>query len=170
MDRATWRVRLQMVLILVGTVVALAVFSFGVWGFHRTAYGARVTACHLDAQGAYAKVRVNNLLKFSAHTKDVEVEFGSASDSLFGTAGTVSVRVPAHGHRTGVVRAEIPGFLVDPNFKGSTVYVEGAGKLVTKQFAREHPRRVRIETVPDDDNWLRCSIVEVTDDRAGPTD
>jgi hypothetical protein len=171
-----WRVRLQMGLLLVGVVVAFAVFLFGVWGFNRTVIGARVTDCHFDAQGAYAKVRVNNLLKSSAHTKRVEVDFYSkSSHGPSGTEGTVSVTVPAHGHGTGVVRAELPlqSILVDPKFKGRTIYVAGSstgGKLVTKQLAMKHPRKVRIETVPEDPNWLSCSIGEVTEDRADTTD
>ena len=135
-----------MALLLVGVVVAFAVFLFGVWGFNQTAIGARVTDCHFDARGAYAKVRVNNLLKSSTHTKRVEVDFYSKSnDSAFQTEGTVSVTVPAHGHGTGVVRAEFPlqSILVDAKFKGRTIYVAGSStgsKLVTKQFAIKHPK------------------------------
>jgi len=59
---------------LLGLVVIAGAFAaslFGVWGFNQTAIGAHVTECRFDAQGAYAKVPGNNLLRSSDHEKVV---------------------------------------------------------------------------------------------------
>lgn len=42
--------------------VAVAVVGVSVWGFTTQVVGTHVTACGVDSQGAYAKVRLNNLL------------------------------------------------------------------------------------------------------------
>src|SRR4051812_7994975 len=86
--------------------VAVAVLGVGVWGFTTQASGVHITECRFDAQGAYAKVRVNNLLA-GAHQQELFVKFyvvGSHLDPRAPYEGTIAeVMVPAHGQGTAVV-------------------------------------------------------------------
>ena len=165
-----WRVRLHMVLRVVAVAVAVAGVGFGIRGFQTKAIGAHVTACQFDAHGVYAKVRVNNLLRSSGHRKVVYVDFYAKSShgvpvSPYGSGGSADVTVPAHGHGTVIVRGAFPD--QSDKVKGRTIYALAHDGLVTvsKEFAMEHPTKVRTVTVPDDSSWLRCSIGEVTEYR-----
>lgn len=162
------RVRLRVVSGLVAGALALAALGFGIWGFKTKAIGAHVTDCHFDAQGAYARIRVNNLLGSSAHRKVVYVDFYAASShgapvSPYATTAWADMTVPAHGHGTGVIHGRFP--LRSDKVAGRTIYVlaDDYQVIVSKRFARNNPHEVRAETVPDDPSWLRCSIAQVTE-------
>lgn len=137
--------------------VAVAVLGVGVWGFQTQAVGQHITECHFDARGAYAKVRVNNLLG-GADTQQVWVNFSLPGESEPFESGFTSVTVPAHGRVTAVVHSQFPSR--DLNVKGRTVYMTvkhyEVPQFVTKKFALEHPGPTDAETVPDD-NSLHCS-------------
>lgn len=140
--------------------VAVAVLGVGVWGFQTQVVGAHVTACHFDARGAYAEVRVNNLLG-GADTQHVYVEFYVGGSEQPYEGGLAILTVPAHGRGTAVVRERFPPR--DSKVQGRTVYVTGRrtgdvndAKFRTEKFASNHPR-TSVETMPDDPNSLRCS-------------
>jgi hypothetical protein len=144
--------------------------------------GVQITACGFDAKGAYANVRVNNLLGFSAHRQRVLVGFSVKGSSWRGTGtfqqGRTQVTVPAHGRGTAFVQGHFPGhgsFLggthADFQVKGRTVYRWGdglSGRYVSKKFVLTHPKplyqnHIYIETVPDDLTSLRCEVLPVPD-------
>lgn len=149
------RTVLGIVAVAVAIIVAMASLAFGVTELRPKATGAHITACGFDAQGAYAKVRVNNLLRSSARTRHVFVDFSTKASHnphafTFGASTTVDVTAPAHGHGTGVVQVLRSDFRI---------------RVPSTRFARKHPTLVRTATVPDDPSLLRCSIAEVTEYR-----
>jgi hypothetical protein len=167
-DRMTPRSGLRLGLILV------AVLGFGIWGFATWIVGSHVTDCGFDAQGVYAKVRVNNVLG-GEHDQSVWVKFYLRDDVNEYEAGVVTARVPAHGYGTAVVHERFPpnGRFGDPtaedaNVEGLTVYRSMGPHLnfdppqdwrfVTTTFAEKHPARISIETVPFDPWILHCSV------------
>jgi hypothetical protein len=112
----------------------LAVLGLG-WAFFTQVVGTHITDCGFDATGAYAKVRVNNLLGSSAHKQRVYVDFylkGSPVQEGPYSASFTFVSVPAHGRGTSVAHGRFPlhGSFGNPtaddlHVKGRTVYVAG---------------------------------------------
>jgi hypothetical protein len=149
-----------------GAAVAL---GLGIWGFMTQAVGTHITDCGFDANGAYAKVRVNNLLG-GAHEQRVYVDFYvQGSPEAPYEATSAGVMVPAHGRGTSVMHERFPPHgsfknptAPDPKIEGRTVYVLGRGhdnpRFVTKKVALKNRGWVSIETVPDDKNSLSCAI------------
>lgn len=159
-------------------LVGIAVLGLGIWGFRTQAVGEHVTDCGFDADGAYAKVRVNNLFG-AAHEQHVHVTFHVNGDvmQLDYDDGLRSAKVPAHGAVTTVVHGSFPPLrmfsgvtAVDSDVRGRTVYRwEGRHvsfdpphdwRFVSKAFAAQHPGRTNAEAVPDDPSMLRCSTSE----------
>jgi len=168
-DRATVRTRLGL------GVIGIAVLGLGSWGFVTHAVGEHVTDCGFDADGAYAKVRVNNLFG-GEHEQDVHVTFHVDGDvmQLDYDGGRRSAHVPAHGAVTTVVHGRFPPLrmfsgetAVDSDVRGRTIYRwEGRNvsfdppfdwRFVSRTFAEQHPGSTNAETVPDDPSMLNCS-------------
>jgi hypothetical protein len=149
-------------------VVGVALLGAGIWGFSTQVVGMHVTECGFDSKGAYAKVRVNNLLG-GADDEHVYVDFSLKGEPAFESyeVGLAVVHKPAHGSVTAVIRERYPPPRIPtgegPDFivQGRTVYVLGRGheqpRFVTKKVALEH-RGVSIEKVPDDPSVLRCTV------------
>jgi hypothetical protein len=139
-------------------VMALVLVVGGIWGFNTQAVGQHITECHFDARGAYAKVRVNNLLGDGANTQQVWVNFYLPGEAEPYDGGVTSVTVPAHGRVTADVHAFFPWRAL--NVKGRTVYMYvktlGLPWFVTKAYHLQHPGPTAVLTVPDDPA-LRCS-------------
>jgi hypothetical protein len=123
-------------------LVGIAATGFGIWVIFQLfsqAVGTHITDCGFDANGAYAEVRVNNLLG-GAHNHEVWVDF--YLDGRPYPYGGAYFRVPAHGHGKTVVRP------------GVTVFVDGTHqgqvKSVTRAFAEAHTLSCRFDyTDPD---------------------
>jgi hypothetical protein len=159
-------------------LLGIAVVGLGIWGFMTRAVGEHVTDCGFDSDGAYAKVRVNNLFG-GAHEQDVHVTFHLNGDvmQVDYDDGLRSAHLPAHGAVTTVVHGRFPPlrmFLgataVDSDVRGRTIYRwEGRNvsldpphdwMFVSKTFAAQHPGRTSAEAVPDDPSMLHCSTSE----------
>ncbi|HET7741423.1 MAG TPA: hypothetical protein VFL67_12315 [Mycobacterium sp.] len=139
--------------------VAVAVLGVGIWGFHTQVIGGHVTECGFDSQGAYAKVRVNNLLGGDNYRMAYVFFSVAGQPEAYGERG-VRVHEPAHGHGTGVAHA---GFPPHGSVAGHTVYVLGRSydhpRFVTKKVALKlKHHRVSIETVPANPSVLRCRV------------
>jgi hypothetical protein len=93
--------------VVAGGVAGLALVVVGAWVIGTQVVGAHVTGCGSDSKGAYAEVRVNNWLG-GAHEQPVQVWFfADGAHKAYG--GTLaSVRVPAHGRGTAVLRGRAP--------------------------------------------------------------
>lgn len=115
----------------------------------RMQVSSHITDCGFDANGAYAEVRVNNLLG----VQEVWVDF-YLDGRQYTYAGDYNVR------GTTVLRAPFPG--EDDHVSGRTVYViRRVGhpftvKFVTRKFAEAHPALTRTEVVPDARHTLSC--------------
>ena len=168
-------------LILIVGVVALGLVGFG-WSLTR-AVGLEVTDCGFDAKGAYANVRVDNLLGFSARDQRVGVTFSMKNGRWRGNdtfpGGIARVNVPAHSRGTALVQAHFPphgsflgGTHEDLHVPGRTVYRFGdglSGRYVSRRFVMTHrdpvyQNHIYIETVPDDTSALRCRAFAVSDE------
>ena len=128
--------------------LGIAATGFGIWGLFQFFVGTHITDCGFDANGAYAEVRVNNLLG----VQEVWVDF-YLDGRQYTYAGAYNVR------GTTVLRAPFPredGYHVS----GRTVYVDGTHhgqvKFVTRKFAEAHPGRTLTEVVPDAWHTLSC--------------
>lgn len=152
-------------------LVAAAVLALGIVGIvvvNRVWLGEHIIDCGFDANGAYAKVRVNNLFG-GADDEHVYVDFSLKGEPAyeFYESGLAMVHKPAHGSVTAVIHERFPPPRVPtgegPDFivQGRTVYVLGRRheqpRFVTKKFALQH-RGVSIEKVPDDQSVLRCTL------------
>jgi hypothetical protein len=124
-------------------VGAVAALVLGIALFVTRPFGSQITACGFDAQGAYAKVRINNLLG-GTHEQELEVIFYvKGSDLRYGGmfgANSSDVVVPAHGRLTKVVYGGFPPR--NTTVEGRTIYSSWHGK----------------GTMPDDPNILRCDV------------
>lgn len=115
----------------------------------RMQVSSHITDCGFDGNGAYAEVRVNNLLG----VQEVWVDF-YLDGRQYTYAGDYNVR------GTTVLRAPFPG--EDDHVSGRTVYViRRVGhpftvKFVTRKFAEAHPALTRTEVVPDARHTLSC--------------
>ena len=129
-----------------------------------------VTDCGFDAQGAFAKVRVYNLLG-DADT-NVQVAFHIGADVAHYKPGedaeydieSATAHVQALSAGTVVVHGHFPPHGSWSNPTGMDLHVHGRtvyrffNRLVTKQFALKHQRKTVMETAPDDRTSLNCSI------------
>ncbi len=140
-------------------VLGIAATGFGIWGcfqFFTRVVGTHITDCGFDANGAYAEVRINNLLG-GAHQQEVWVDF--YLDGRGFAYGGAYPRVPAHDRGRAVVRAPFPPG--DDHVSGRTVYVDiydGHDTFVTRKFAEAHPHRISTEVVPDASHTLSCGF------------
>jgi hypothetical protein len=161
-DRASARRRLGLGL------VGVMVVGLGAWLFATRVVGEHIAACGFDAQGVYAKVRVNNLLG-GGHDQSEAVDFSFRG--RYYVTGYARADVPAHGYRTTVVRERFPPH---GHLEGRTVYRWMRSKFrfgvsprgwtfVTERFAARHPDNVSVQAVPQDPSILRCSIVREDD-------
>jgi hypothetical protein len=136
-------------------LLGISALGFGIWQFFTQAVGTHITDCGFDANGAYAEVRINNLLG-GAHQDEVWVDF-YLDGRQYTYAGTYP-RVPAHGRGRTVVRAGLPR--EDDHVSGRTVYVDATDRrhvtFVTKRFAEANPRTTVTEVVPDASHTLSC--------------
>jgi hypothetical protein len=125
-------------------LLGIAATGFGVWGVFQFV-GTRITDCGFDANGAYAKVRVNSLVGES----EVWVDF-LLDGRMYTYAGAYNVR------GTTVLRASFPS--KDLHVSGRTVYVDPHqhDKFVTRKFAEASRSRIWTEVVPDASHTLSC--------------
>jgi hypothetical protein len=126
-------------------LLGIAATGFGIWGFFQVVV-THITDCGFDANGAYAKVHVFNLVAAS----EVWVDF-YLDGRLYTYTGAYNVR------GTQVLRAPFPR---EGHVSGRTVYVDdfsgGQVKLVTRKFAEAHPGQTHTEVVPDASHTLSC--------------
>ena len=131
--------------VVLGAAVALGL------GIREWRMGTHITDCGFDANGAYAEVRVGNLLG----EPEVWVDF-----YLDGRQYTYAGDYDVNG--TTVLRAPFPPPRQDGHHvSGRTVYVirrvgHPFGTFVTRKFAEAHPALTRTEVVPDARHTLSC--------------
>ena len=128
-------------------LLVVAATGFGIWGFFQVMV-THITDCGFDANGAYAKVRVNPL-----GAQEVWVDF-----YLDGRAYTYQGAYNVRG--TTVLQASFPP--QDHHVSGRTVYVVRNAAhpftvtFVTRKFAEAHHGGIRTEVVPDASHTLSC--------------
>jgi|SRR3954468_20182966 hypothetical protein len=143
-------------------LLGIACAAFAIWGsfqFFTQVVGTHITDCDFDANGAYAEVRVNNLLGWVPHRQEVWVDF--YLDGREFAEQDAYPRVPAFGRGRTVVRAaDFPR--ADDHASGRTVYVDATHhhhvRFVTKKFAEANPRTTLTEVVPDASHALSCGL------------
>ena len=135
---------------IIAVVVLGAAVALGL-GIREWRMGTHITDCGFDANGAYAEVRVGNLLG----EPEVWVDF-YLDGRQYTYAGDYNV------NRTTVIRAPFPLPRQDGyHVSGRTVYVirrvgHPFGKFVTRKFAEAHPALTRTEVVPAAGHTLSC--------------
>jgi hypothetical protein len=143
-------------------LIGIAATGLGLGGcflFVTQSRGTHITRCGFDADGAYAKVRVNHVLNWP-DTQEVWVDF-YLDGKEFTYAGRYDFPVPALGDGTGVVRGGFPR--ADDHVSGRTVYVDATHhgqfpRFVTRRFAEANPHTTSKEVVPDASHTLSCSM------------
>lgn len=142
------------VLLVVGTAIA-AVVGVSTAGFSQ-AVGAHITGCGFDATGAYANVRVDNVLGVFPHKQEVWVDFSVDGRQYTYRGGDVPV--PALGHGKIALHAPFPnaGHHVSGRTVYTTVSFHGPTQFVTKRYAEAHQGKTWKEVVPDASHTLSC--------------
>jgi hypothetical protein len=146
-------------------LIGIAAAGLGIGGcslFVTHSRGTQITDCGFDANGAYAKIRVNHVLDWP-DKQEVWVDF-YLDGKEFSYNGRYDFPVPVFGDGTGVVRGGFPS--ADDHVSGRTFYVDATHhkhnpdkiRYVTKKFAEAHPKTTAAEVVPDASHTLSCRM------------
>ncbi len=162
-------------------LLGIVVLGLGIWTLNTRVLGEHITECGFDANGPYAKVRINGLVGHlgSTSSKKVHVDFTYDGAWYLTTDGleTSEVDLPVLGTATTVVHGTYPPRVIDLHWVGGPkgkITVEGHEvvhrddrfpfTLVPADFVAQHPHHRTVEEiVPDDLQRIGCSISPVDD-------
>ena len=152
-------------------IAGILVLGLGIWTLKTQVLGQHLTECGVDANGPYARVRINSLVGgLSSTDQQVKVEF--TYDGAWYDVGFRTATVPVLGTTTTVVHGTYPPRVINLHRDGGPkgkLTVAGHQvvhrsdvppyKLVSESFVAQHPHHPIVEEmVPDALQQIDCSL------------